>query len=100
MATSPEGLARAIAIANRLDQYDVKVAQIHEDVARSNNGYPDYLEVQRRLRELGPPLSDQEKAALTALQPAASGAAPAAPAGAPGPRRWNPAANGGRGGLE
>jgi hypothetical protein len=83
MATSPEGLARAIAIANRLDQYDVKVAQIHEDVARSNNGYPDYLEVQRRLRELGPPLSDQEKAALTALQPAASGAAPAAPAAAP-----------------
>jgi hypothetical protein len=95
MATSREGLARAIAIANRLDQYDVKVAQIHEDVARSNNGYPDYLQVQQRLRELGPPLSEGEKAALMAVSSgAAPGGAPAAaPAagGQPQTRIWNPA---------
>jgi hypothetical protein len=82
MATSKEGLARAIAIANRLDQYDVQVAQIHEDVARQNRGYPDYLAVQQRLRELGPPLSEGEKAALTAVSSGAtpSAVSPAAPA--------------------
>jgi hypothetical protein len=79
MATSREGLARAIAIANRLDQYDVQVAQIHEDVARQNRGYPDYLAVQQRLRELGPPLSESEKAALQGIQSGRSAAAPELP---------------------
>jgi hypothetical protein len=95
MATSKEGLARAIAIANRLDQYDVQVAQIHEDVARQNRGYPDYLAVQQRLRELGPPLSEGEKAALMAVSSGATpgGAPAAAPAAGSQPqtRIWNPA---------
>jgi hypothetical protein len=57
MADSPEGLAKAISMAVRLDDYDRKVAEIHRESARANGGNPNYLDVSERIAALGPPLT-------------------------------------------
>ena len=68
MANSPEGLAKAIAMATRLDDYDRKVAEIHRQSARANGGNPNYLDVSERIAALGPPLTPAEMSALEALK--------------------------------
>ena len=77
IVNSPEGLAKAIDIARRLDEYDVKVAGIHRDVAQSNRGRPDSLAADARIAALGPPITPEEMQALDALR-SPGGAAPAA----------------------
>jgi len=79
MSNSPEGLAKLIAIGQRLDEYEVKVAEIHQQVA-AEKGRPDLLEAQKRISMLGPPISAGERAALEQIR---SGGVPRPSASAP-----------------
>jgi len=104
LVNTPEAFGELIAIGARLDQYDMRVAQIHNEVAEKNGGVPDYLEANRRIRALPPPISPAERAALERLQTKGTGGdggAAAAPPATPGaaPFRWDPAANGGQGAV-
>jgi len=64
MAMSPGGLARAIQIANSLDEYDKKVAAIHRQVYKEGGNVPNAVEAQTRIAALGPPLTPDQYAAL------------------------------------
>lgn len=76
MIQSPEGLRQAIAINRKLEQFDMKVAQIWRESAAANRGIPNYLDVQNKIADLGSPLSPSD---MAAIQPAGR-PAPAAPA--------------------
>jgi hypothetical protein len=64
MKNSPEGIVKIIPMLERLDNYDIQVAKLFRDSAKANGGIPNYLDVSERIAALGPPMSDEEKAAL------------------------------------
>ncbi len=77
---SPEGLARAIAISRKLDDYDRKVAQIYRDSARKNQGVPNGIDVNDEIEKLGSPLSSSDAGFLKTGTPSAAASADSAPA--------------------
>jgi hypothetical protein len=99
MTQDPAALRSGIEIAKRLDQYDMQVARIYRDsAAKDKNGLPNYLEVQNKIGELGPPLTARDYAVIKQYGEGKATPASAAPAPAigtptklkPGTYNWTP----------
>lgn len=97
MSQSPEGISKIIGQLQRLDDYDMKVAQLYRENARKNGGVPNYLEVTEQIAQLPPALSEGE---MYALQDLIQRSKAAREGGAPPPAN-TPRAPGGttRGGI-
>jgi hypothetical protein len=64
MTNSPEAIVKTIQMLDRLDRYEIQVAEIYRNNARKNGGVPNYLEISESVAQLGPPMTEDEKAAL------------------------------------
>src|SRR5690606_8187103 len=87
LTSTPEGFMKTLDLMEKLDAYDLKVAQIYNDSARKNGGVPNPLEVNEALAKLGTPLDARDMSLLQGGQatPQAQVQPGSAPANIPAP---------------